>query len=645
VLVLAPTDEDARLTRQLLPAEGIIVHACRDVSELCREIREGAAALVVTEEIFAHEGAEILSTELGNQPGWSELPILLLAPRGADHPVARLAGGRWGALTTLERPVRLASLYEAIRNALRSRERQYQVRDHLEERRNHLRQLALSHHRMTTVLASMVDGYFSTDRRWRLLEINPAAEREVFGRPATELVGRELWECVPALLGSAGGTRLNQALPMGSTDQFETDFDGLLGGGRWFEVHVYVRSDCVEVYLRDISVRKRQELQLAAAKRTAEESSRAKDRFLAVLSHELRTPLTPVLMSLELLLADARLDPSVREPLQVVLRNVQLEAHLIDDMLDLTRIVRGKMHLALTVVDMDAVLWRAWDKSRHEADEKRIEVDLQLRATRRFVKGDEARLEQVFWNLLKNAIKFTPPGGTIAVETLSMPGEDGTWLHQTCVRDSGVGIDPELLSRLFIAFEQGDLQPGKGESGLGLGLAICRGIVEMHGGAIAAESAGAGLGATFTVTLPSVAAEESPDTEPAARPAEEAPRGLRILLVEDHEDSARLMQRILQRAGHQVIRAADVDTAWRAAQERGFDLLLSDISLPDGSGHDLMRRLRQAGPVRGIAISGFGMEADLARSRDAGFEAHLTKPVGVRELLDTIGTIAAQNTE
>jgi len=208
-----------------------------------------------------------------------------------------------------------------------------------------------------------------------------------------------------------------------------------------------------------------------------------------------------------------------------------------------------------------------------------------------------------------------------------------------------VGIDPELLSRLFIAFEQGDLQPGKGESGLGLGLAICPGIVEMHGGAIAAESAGAGLGATFTVTLPSVAAEESPDTEPAARPAEEAPRGLRILLVEDQEDSARLMQRILQRAGHQVIRAADVDTAWRAAQERGFDLLLSDISLPDGSGHDLMRRLRQAGPVRGIAISGFGMEADLARSRDAGFEAHLTKPVGVRELLDTIGTIAAQNTE
>jgi PAS domain S-box-containing protein len=384
----------------------------------------------------------------------------------------------------------------------------------------------------------------------------------------------------------------------------------------------------------DVTEQRRAEREAREAREAAESANRAKDAFLAALSHELRTPLNPVLMAATALEADPRWPPDLRDELRMIRRNVELEARLIDDLLDLTRITQGKMSFHLEMVDAHAKIRHAVEICRGEARAKQLRLDLELRARRHRVRADAARLQQVVWNLVKNAVKFTPEGGSVTVRT-----EDaGADTLRITVADTGVGIEPDLLPRIFAAFEQGGPATTRRFGGLGLGLAISRAIVEAHGGTLSASSPGPGRGATFCVEL---GGATDPDAEAAAAaPAEEAgpARPLRVLLVEDHADTARVLARLLSRAGHEVTTASGVAAALERASAVPLDLLICDLGLPDGSGLEVMRRLR---PLPGIALTGYGMEQDVRRAHEAGFLAHLTKPVDFAELDSAIRRVAA----
>jgi signal transduction histidine kinase/CheY-like chemotaxis protein len=358
----------------------------------------------------------------------------------------------------------------------------------------------------------------------------------------------------------------------------------------------------------------------------AERANLAKDQFLAMLSHELRTPLTPVLASV-ISLEGQELPEHLSATLQMIRRNVELEARLIDDLLDLTRISKGKVHLNLETVDAHLLLRNALEICHAEIHEKELAVSLNSSAEQHHLTADPARLQQIFWNLIKNAVKFTPNGGQI---TLSTNNDREGNLHVQ-VADSGQGIEPKFLTRIFDAFEQ--VEKGR-KGGLGLGLAITKTLVEMHNGKIIAESEGHNQGAKFSVCFPAARiSDEVPEN--AAPPAAEERKSSRVLLVEDHKDSNHSLTQMLKRRGYLVESAWDVKSALELAGQHEFDILISDMGLPDGSGIDIMRQIRDR-DILGIAISGYGMEEDIQRSHDVGFRHHLVKPVDVNRLDDLI---------
>jgi len=384
---------------------------------------------------------------------------------------------------------------------------------------------------------------------------------------------------------------------------------------------------------RDITDRKQAEESLIEAKERAEAANKAKDNFLAALSHELRTPLTPVLMTATALASDPTLPGETREQLDMMRRNIELEAQLIDDLLDLTTISRGKLVLAPMITDLHALLGHTHEIIRSDGLGKKVQIVLNLEAGRHHALVDPTRIQQVFWNLLKNAVKFTPGGGSISVRTTN----DADGRIVIVVKDNGIGISAEALPHIFNAFEQGAIAGQHRYGGLGMGLAISQAIVTAHDGAIRAESEGLNCGSNFTVELltsdaPAAAASA---TEPGAVPT----RTLKLLIVEDHEATRQVLQRLLTIKGHQVTTAGSVQEALAIHGAERFDAVISDLGLPDGSGLDLMRELQQQRPVPGIALSGYGMEDDLLRTKEAGFFAHLVKPVNMNQLRQLINQI------
>jgi PAS domain S-box-containing protein len=373
----------------------------------------------------------------------------------------------------------------------------------------------------------------------------------------------------------------------------------------------------------DITDKKNAEILLQRAKEEAEEANRSKDRFLAMLSHELRTPLTPVLMTIAALRREPNLNDDLRRDLEVLQRNVELEALLIDDLLDLTRIAHGKLELHSDAVDIHNTIEHALSISAGDITAKGIRIIRNFEAREHHCWADPARLQQVFWNLVKNSAKFTPEGGRIEIHTRNDEG------HQIIIEvaDTGIGIDEKLLPRIFDAFEQGGHVITSKYGGLGLGLAISKRVVDLHAGTLEARSEGPGRGASFIVTLKAMETSllEGPVLFLESEPPQ--PRHVQILFVEDHEDTARVLGRILRNAGFDVSQAGTVTEALALAAGRHFDLLVSDLGLPDGSGLDLMKQLRDAQGITGIALSGFGTDDDIAASLAAGFAAHLTKPV------------------
>jgi signal transduction histidine kinase len=384
----------------------------------------------------------------------------------------------------------------------------------------------------------------------------------------------------------------------------------------------------------DLTLQRGQE-DLRMAKEVAERANLAKDTFLATLSHELRTPLTPALMSLLALEHEEELSDFVRGELSMIRRNIELETRLIDDLLDLTRIVNGKLEMHLTPIDLHAVLARAIEICRPAIDARHQNLALHLRATGTQTVGDAVRLQQVLWNLVRNAVKFTPHGGSITITT---ENEHGNKLRFE-VKDTGIGFEPETATKLFHAFEQSGRGITQQFGGLGLGLTISRSIVEAHGGEVRGQSAGPGKGAVFSVVLPLKRAEasESPSLHP---PSDRPARRCEILIVEDHEDTRATLARLLARRGHQLTTTSSGQEALAAAASSIFDLVISDLGLPDMTGNELMAQLRDAHGLVGIAVSGYGMEEDVARSREAGFVHHLTKPIQIDRLNELIEKLA-----
>jgi PAS domain S-box-containing protein len=404
----------------------------------------------------------------------------------------------------------------------------------------------------------------------------------------------------------------------------------------------------------DITASKKNEEELSRAKEAAEAANRAKDDFLAILSHELGTPLTPVLAGVSMLEEDETVPPDVKRDLAMIRRNIEVESHLIDDLLDVTAIIRGKLELNRQPADVRALLEHAMrNYCAGAAAKKNLRVSIKITATETYVLADSPRMTQVFWNLLQNACKFTPDDGAIDVQVYNEPVPDGPNPDLIVVIcDTGIGISAENMARIFNAFEQGEASRTRTFGGLGLGLAISRAIVEMHAGKISAESDGRNRGARFTIRLRTVSPPAGKDEIRATDSPEIAgrttARRLRVLLVEDHPDTAHQLTRLLERAGHEVTWAGSVrearDLIFASSEisvEEAFNILISDLGLPDGSGHDLMRDLAARHPIPGIALSGYGMKEDILESMAAGFSRHITKPVDWQELKQAIEKIGA----
>jgi PAS domain S-box-containing protein len=479
-------------------------------------------------------------------------------------------------------------------------------------------------------------------RAWRSAH-DPNDFPRILAKWEAALASGEPWEDQFRLRRRDGELRwfLSRAVPL-------RDVSGQIV--RWFGTHVDVDDQT-----RAADERIRLLASEQSARQDAEAANRLKDEFLAMMSHELRTPLNAILGWSTLLRRGPRDEKSVDRALATIERNAKTQARLIEDILDVSRIISGKLRLDLQRVDMNAIARAAIDVVRPAADAKQVHLDLDVEPEEELgrLAGDADRLQQVVWNLLSNAVKFTPPGGTVALRVEQVGSAE-----RVTVRDTGSGILPEHLPFIFERFRQADSSTTRRHAGLGLGLAIVRHLVEMHGGTVTVESGGAGLGATFTVTLPFRAVldahanayvGEHADADAGSIPPPSQPAtalsGIRILVVDDDEDSRILLQAVLERVGAFVHVADSAPAAIALLESHPVDVMISDIGMPHEDGYSLMQRVRalpahRGGHVRALALTAYARGEDARRAHQAGYQTHLAKPADVDELTREVARLA-----
>jgi PAS domain S-box-containing protein len=405
-------------------------------------------------------------------------------------------------------------------------------------------------------------------------------------------------------------------------------------------------------FAQDVAYRAALAVENARAHRQAYAANRAKDEFLATLSHELRTPLNAVLGWVRMLRAGSLSAPKRDRAFEVIERNAIAQQHLVEDLLDLSRIITGKFKLDIQPLDLAATIQAAVESIQPAAAAKAIAIVLDLPDADERVTGDRSRLQQVVWNLLSNAIKFTPRGGEVAV--MLQYGADQVEID---VSDTGEGIDPEVLPFVFDRFRQGDSGTTRTHMGLGLGLAIVRHIVELHGGNVGVTSAGRGKGSTFRIALPMGVARAVAVAIPGRDvffapppPPSSTLSGLRAMVVDDDADARELLAEVLRSRGVEVTVAASVDEAIAALDREVPDILLSDMAMPDRDGFDLIHAVRSRAPDRGgdvpaVAITAYARAEDSERAVASGFQVHLAKPVDLDRLLETVASLTGRNSE
>ncbi len=505
----------------------------------------------------------------------------------------------------------------------------------------HLREMQT---RLAAIVESSEDAIVSKDLNGVITSWNAGAEK-IFGYSAAEAIGRPITILIPEDRRDEEPRILERIRRSERVAHYETirrRKDGTL-------IHISLSVSPVRDGMgrivgaskiaRDITEWKRAMREVELARDRAFAASRARDDFLAALSHELRTPLNPVLLLASNATGDDSLPEQVRADFAAICRQIELEAKLIDDLLDLTRVMRGQLTLQRRPLDLNRLVSEAIAPLRADVDAKRLALTCELAPNTKCVNGDDSRLRQALWSILRNAIQYTPAGGHISVTVSDLPGDRVA----IDVADSGVGMDGRELMRVFDAFARSE-HPTEGErhrfGGLGFSLAVARQLVHLHGGTLRAASEGPGKGTIFTIELPLCDWREvrTLSTEKSINDSGES-RG-RVLLVEDHAATRAVLAGLLARRKFEVTTAGSLEEARQMVSQQTFDLLLSDIGLPDGKGHELMRELRET--VKGIAITGYGAEKDIAQSRAAGFAVHLTKPVAATALDQALATVLGE---
>jgi len=495
----------------------------------------------------------------------------------------------------------------------------------------------------------------------RIADVNPFLCK-LLDYPKTEFVGKELWEIGLFKDKDESQSAFRELQQKGRIRYEDIPLETRGGTRREVEFisNVYQENghSVIQCNIRDITERKLAEAEreqllarARAARVEAERANQLKDEFLATLSHELRAPLT-VIVGWSEMLGRPQLDPiTSQRAVEVIRRNARMQVQMVDDLLDVSRIVTGKLRLSVQPVDLGSIIIAVVDGLRPAAEAREIRLQLQLDSPAGQVSGDPDRLQQVAWNLISNAIKFTPKGGRVLVRLERVESH-----VEITVSDTGLGIAPEFLPHVFDRFRQADATTTRMYGGLGLGLAIVRQLVELHGGAVRVESAGESLGSTFTVSLPLAAVRGTVEDadgilQPLSASSELAcpPQliGLRVLVVDDEAETLEMLQVILEGCGARVSKASSAAAALEAISGEAFDVLISDIGMPEADGYSLIAKVRaldreRGGRIPAAALTAYAGKEDRIRTLLSGFQIHVPKPISPNELVAVVANLAGR---
>lgn len=666
VLIVPPTRADGVALGKLFAQRNIHCVVVPSLTGLAELLPGGVATVIVSEESLVAD-AEPLVRHLDRQPVWSDIPIVVLSPSGTETTALARLVSRLGNVSVVERPVRTTTLLSLVQSCLRARGKQYQMRAALEAEERSQREIRDAERRYRSLIENLADyAIFLIDREGRVGSWNDGAHA-VLGYREEEVIGQSAIRLLDGA-GTAPATAaedLRVALAQGRCARTK-DYIRKDGQQRVLEIVLTaVRSEAegflgYAAFLRDVTARENAERERErllnaerAARSEAERAGKMKDEFLATLSHELRTPLSAILGWTQVLRRGGKVHGDVANGLGVIERNARAQAQIIEDLLDMSSIISGKVRLDVGEVDLAASIDAAINTIRPAAAAKDLRLQVILDGGPSLVTGDANRLQQVFWNLISNAVKFTPKGGRVYVTMRRVESH-----FDVEVADSGEGIEPAFLSQVFDRFRQSDASTTRRHGGLGLGLAIVKQLVELHGGTVSAHSEGRGMGSVFTVTLP-VRSANTGLVEPALSPLPEGDPhasdarsvgmpsldGIDVLVVDDELDSRALVKRILEDCSAHVVAVGSVSDALRALADFRPQLVVSDIGMPGEDGYAFIRRLRAGGPhasVPAIALTAYARVEDRVKAIDAGYQAHLAKPVEPVELVTMAARLASK---
>ena len=661
-LVVPATSADGAAMQRVLDANGVPCRVLRNLAAVCAAMRDGVGAIVIAVEALADD-APLLTERIRAQEVWSDLPIIVLSPSGREPSRLMQLLPQLGNASVIERPVRTSTLVTAIRSSLRARARQYDVRAYLAEQEETRRVISEAEQRFRLLVENVRDyAIFMIDVEGRVASWNSGAEQllgyttqEALGQPAAwffedqgATLAREMKDARSSGRATSSGWRVGKdgqrLFVEGVLTAVRDDRGRLIG-------YAKLMKDVTD--RRRIEAEREQLLQSERAARSeAERSGRMKDEFLATLGHELRTPLNAILGWAQVLRQTHALNGELAEGIGIIERNARAQAQIIADLLDMSSIISGKVRLEMQLVDLASIVESAVNAVRPAAQAKSIRLDVAIDDAANKVRGDPNRLQQVFWNLLTNAVKFTPQEGAVSVTLAHVDS-----MLEVTVVDTGEGIEAAFLPHVFERFRQADASTTRRHGGLGLGLSIVRQLIELHGGTITASSEGSGKGSTFRVVMPlptaamlAVAADGTHQRRSPALPAETAVapnadlQGVKVLVVDDEADARSLIARLLHDCDATVTTAASAKEALDALARDRPDVLISDIGMPKEDGYSLMRRIRRLKDERGrlpaIALTAYARAEDRTKAMEAGYQLHLAKPVEASKLVAMVATLS-----
>lgn len=629
-ILLADDNADMRDYVKRLLSQQYEVEAVSDGAAALAVARQRVPDLVLTDVMMPRLDGFGLLQALRATTQTRDIPIILLSARAGEE--ARVEGLAAGADDYLTKPFSARELMARVEASLKLA----QLRRETETIRA----------RLESVLAGIKDQFIVLDQEWRYTFVNDQVIA-VTGKTKEDLLGHCIWDVFPESMNSPFDVAVRRAIAEQTFVQVEVFYPPF---EQWFENRIYPFAEGVIIFVTDISDRKRAEderkqaevereellVREQTARAQAEQANRIKDEFLAVLSHELRSPLNPILGWAKLL-QGGKLDATkTAQALATIERNAKLQSELIEDLLDVSRILQGKLSLNVVPVNLASVIRAAMETVRLAAEAKSIQIEASLASDVGIVSGDSTRLQQVIWNLLSNAVKFTPEGGQVTIRFECLDSS-----AQITVSDTGQGIAPDFLPYVFDYFRQADAATTRKFGGLGLGLAIVRHLVELHGGTVRADSLGEGQGATFTIRLPLLHTPSQANQDERSSQQFLDLSDIKILVVDDETDTRDLVAFVLEQQGAQVITATSAHEALLVLPYAKPDVLLSDIGMPEMDGYMLIQQVRmlapdQGGQIPAIALTAYAGDTNQQQVLAAGFQKHISKPIEPEALVQAI---------